>query len=96
MKVAVVGAGSTYTPELVDGFARRQDELTVDELALHDIDRERLEGVLDYYTTLSWVLRDGKRAEVKALSEREAIATVCPPRRSASTRCRAAPTPASC
>ena len=31
-----------------------------------------LEGVLDYYTTLSWVLRDGKRAQVKALSEREA------------------------
>jgi lysine 6-dehydrogenase len=30
-----------------------------------------LEGVLDYYTTLSWVLRDGKRAQVKALSELE-------------------------
>ena len=32
-----------------------------------------LEGVLDYYTTLSWVLRDGKRAQVKALSEREPV-----------------------
>jgi lysine 6-dehydrogenase len=32
-----------------------------------------LEGVLDYYTTLSWVLRDGKRAQVTALSERETI-----------------------
>jgi lysine 6-dehydrogenase len=32
-----------------------------------------LEGVLDYYTTLSWVLRDGKRTQVKALSEREPI-----------------------
>ncbi|HUO50884.1 MAG TPA: saccharopine dehydrogenase C-terminal domain-containing protein [Gemmatimonadaceae bacterium] len=32
-----------------------------------------LEGVLDYYTTLSWVVRDGKRAQVKALSEREAV-----------------------
>ncbi len=32
-----------------------------------------LEGVLDYYTTLSWVLRDGNRTEVKALSEREAV-----------------------
>ena len=30
-----------------------------------------LEGVLDYYTTLSWVLRDGKRQRVAALSERE-------------------------
>ncbi|HEU4993919.1 MAG TPA: saccharopine dehydrogenase C-terminal domain-containing protein [Gemmatimonadaceae bacterium] len=32
-----------------------------------------LEGVLDYYTTLSWVLRGGKRTRVKALSEREAV-----------------------
>ena len=30
-----------------------------------------LEGVLDYYTTLSWVIRNGKRAQVKALSEIE-------------------------
>ena len=28
-----------------------------------------IEGVLDYYTTLSWVLRNGKRTQVKALSE---------------------------
>jgi lysine 6-dehydrogenase len=32
-----------------------------------------LEGVLDYYTTLSWVLRGGKRTRVKALSEREQV-----------------------
>ena len=32
-----------------------------------------LEGVLDYYTTLSWVLRDGKRTQVRALSEREVV-----------------------
>jgi len=32
-----------------------------------------LEGVLDYYTTLSWVLRNGKRTQVKALSEIEAV-----------------------
>jgi len=32
-----------------------------------------LEGVLDYYTTLSWVLRDGKRKQVQALSEREVV-----------------------
>jgi lysine 6-dehydrogenase len=32
-----------------------------------------LEGVLDYYTTLSWVLRDGKRTQVKALSEIEPV-----------------------
>jgi lysine 6-dehydrogenase len=32
-----------------------------------------LEGALDYYTTLSWVLRNGQRTQVKALSEREPV-----------------------
>ena len=32
-----------------------------------------LEGALDYYTTLSWVLRNGKRAQVRALSEVEPV-----------------------
>ncbi|MFL5585992.1 MAG: saccharopine dehydrogenase family protein [Gemmatimonadaceae bacterium] len=32
-----------------------------------------LEGVLDYYTTLSWVLRNGKRTQVAALSEIEPV-----------------------
>ena len=32
-----------------------------------------LEGVLDYYTTRSWVIRDGVRVQVKALSERETV-----------------------
>ena len=42
LKLAVVGGGSTYTPELVDGFTRRADRLPVDEIALLDIDPERL------------------------------------------------------
>jgi 6-phospho-beta-glucosidase len=42
MKVAVVGAGSTYTPELVDGLMRRRDALDLDEIALVDPDRTRL------------------------------------------------------
>ena len=41
MKVAVIGAGSTYTPELVSGIAG----LDVSELALMDVDAERLEVV---------------------------------------------------
>ena len=32
-----------------------------------------LEGVLDYYTTLSWVLRDGRPTQVEALSELETV-----------------------
>jgi 6-phospho-beta-glucosidase len=42
VKIAVVGGGSTYTPELVEGFVNRQDRLVIDELVLLDIDAERL------------------------------------------------------
>ena len=42
MKVAVVGGGSTYTPELVDGIARLQGLIAVDELVLTDPAEERL------------------------------------------------------
>jgi 6-phospho-beta-glucosidase len=42
VKVVVVGAGSTYTPELVEGFVRRADRFPIDELALLDVDPERL------------------------------------------------------
>jgi len=46
MKVAVIGGGSTYTPELVDGFARlRESGLSVEEIALVDPAAERL-GVI--------------------------------------------------
>jgi 6-phospho-beta-glucosidase len=45
MKVAVVGGGSTYTPELVSGLAREAERLDVRELVLQDIDAERLEVV---------------------------------------------------
>jgi 6-phospho-beta-glucosidase len=45
MKLTVVGGGSTYTPELVDGFARLKDTLPVEELVLVDPAAERLELV---------------------------------------------------
>ena len=44
MKIAVVGGGSTYTPELVSGLSRERDGSTY-ELVLHDIDAERREVV---------------------------------------------------
>jgi 6-phospho-beta-glucosidase len=42
MKVTVVGGGSTYTPELVDGIARLKHLFGVDELALTDPAEKRL------------------------------------------------------
>src|SRR5215831_11091586 len=45
MKVAVVGGGSTYTPELVDGVARLAGRAGVSELVLIDPDSARLDVV---------------------------------------------------
>jgi len=42
IKVAVIGGGSTYTPELVEGLGLRREVLPIDELVLHDIDERRL------------------------------------------------------
>jgi 6-phospho-beta-glucosidase len=42
MKIAVIGGGSTYTPELVDGFARLAEDVEVSELTLVDPDAGRL------------------------------------------------------
>ena len=42
MKVAVIGGGSTYTPELVNGFLSRVGSFPLTELWLMDIDAERL------------------------------------------------------
>ena len=57
----MVGGGSTYTPELVEGFVRRADRIKIDELVLLDIDAGRLSVVgglaqrmLDY---LDWTGR---------------------------------------
>ncbi|MFC7809653.1 6-phospho-beta-glucosidase [Streptomyces olivaceus] len=45
MKLTVVGGGSTYTPELIDGFARLRDTLPVRELVLVDPAADRLDLV---------------------------------------------------
>jgi len=42
VKITVIGGGSTYTPELVNGFLSRVDRLPIKELWLMDIDAERL------------------------------------------------------
>jgi 6-phospho-beta-glucosidase len=45
MKLAVIGGGSTYTPELVDGVARLAEDVKVTELVLVDPDQARLDVV---------------------------------------------------
>jgi 6-phospho-beta-glucosidase len=42
VKVAVIGGGSTYTPELIDGILQRHERLPVSVIHLVDIDLTRL------------------------------------------------------
>jgi 6-phospho-beta-glucosidase len=42
VKLAVVGAGSTYTPEVIDGIVRLRHLMTVDDLYLNDTNEQRL------------------------------------------------------
>ena len=47
LKIVTIGGGSSYTPELVEGFIKRHKELPVSELWLVDIEagKEKLEIV---------------------------------------------------
>ena len=47
IKIVTIGGGSSYTPELIEGFIKRKDELPIKELWLVDIEagREKLEIV---------------------------------------------------
>ncbi|EUJ22659.1 diacetylchitobiose-6-phosphate hydrolase [Listeria grandensis FSL F6-0971] len=47
IKIATIGGGSSYTPELIEGFIKRQKELPVRELWLVDVPagKEKLEIV---------------------------------------------------
>ena len=47
MKIVTIGGGSSYTPELIEGFILRKHELPISEIWLVDVEegREKLEIV---------------------------------------------------
>jgi 6-phospho-beta-glucosidase len=59
MKLAIIGAGSTYTPEIIEGLILNLNKLPLTELALMDLDSERLQILGDL------TLRMLKTAEVR-------------------------------
>ena len=69
MKLTVVGGGSTYTPELVDGIAGRRTSLAVDEIVLVDPDQERLAVVGPFCQRL--LAHAGHPAVVRTTSDLE-------------------------
>ena len=73
MKITVIGGGSTYTPELVNGFLERVSSLPITELWLMDIDKERLDIVGGFAQRM--VKAKGNPFKVVlSMNQREAIA----------------------
>jgi 6-phospho-beta-glucosidase len=76
MKVTVIGGGSTYTPELVNGFIERSVQFPITELCLMDIDAARLKIVGGFAqrmveskgSTFKVILSTDQRESVKGAS----------------------------
>ena len=73
MKITVIGGGSTYTPELVNGFLERLATLPITELWLMDIDPERLNVVGGFAQRMVKAKGDPFKV-VLSRNQREAIA----------------------
>lgn len=43
LKIAIIGAGSTYTPELIEGFILKRPQLKIDSIYMMDINRNKLD-----------------------------------------------------
>lgn len=67
LKVCVIGGGSTYTPELLQGFIERQNDFPLTQLCLMDIDPERLEVVGNF--TKRMASNHNAKFEIKLTSD---------------------------
>jgi 6-phospho-beta-glucosidase len=72
MKVTVIGGGSTYTPELVNGFLARTESFPMTELCLMDINEERLE-IVGGFAQRMVANRDNQFRVTLSTNQREAV-----------------------
>ncbi len=72
LKVAVIGGGSSYTPELIQGFLERVDTFPLTELWLMDIAQERLEIVGEFARRIAQA-RDAPFTVHLTTDQREAV-----------------------
>jgi 6-phospho-beta-glucosidase len=72
MKVSVIGGGSTYTPELINGFLALSASFPLTELWLMDIDPQRLEIVGGFARRMS-VAKGAPFQVVLTQNRREAV-----------------------
>lgn len=73
IKFTVVGAGSSYTPELIEELAQRQEQLPVKEIMLYDINEKRLDimaGFTERFSkTLGFDVKVSKTTDLKRALE---------------------------
>lgn len=70
LKVAVIGGGSSYTPEIVEGFIRKYDSLPIRELWLVDIEEGRHKLEIVGALAKRMVARSGLPIEVHLTTDR--------------------------
>jgi 6-phospho-beta-glucosidase len=68
MKIAIIGAGSSYTPEIIEELVKLKDRLPVTRLAFMDIDEQRLEIMTGFCQRFMQHL--GHQIEIEATSDR--------------------------
>ncbi|MCB1155188.1 6-phospho-beta-glucosidase, partial [bacterium] len=72
MKIAIIGGGSTYTPEVIEGFINNEADLGLTEVVLMDIDPERL-GIVGAFAKRMVEHAGGKFKVKTTLDRSEAI-----------------------
>ena len=71
LKIAVIGAGSSYTPELIEGLIKRQHELPLRELWLVDIEEGREKMNIIANLTRRMLAKAGLSVRVEETLDRE-------------------------
>ena len=74
LKIAVIGGGSSYTPELIEGFIKRYDELKIKEIWLVDIEEGRKK--LDIIHALAERMIDKEQLDIKVYKTLDRIEAI--------------------
>ncbi|NLW10591.1 MAG: 6-phospho-beta-glucosidase [Clostridiaceae bacterium] len=75
MKITIIGAGSSYTPELIEGLIARCDSLRVDEIALVDIESGRYKLEIIEAFSKRMITRSGLEIRISSGMDRKAALT---------------------
>lgn len=71
MKVVVIGGGSTYTPELIEGFFDIWDKVDSLEIVLTDIDEDRLNIVYEFLKRM--IIKNKAEIDLKKSTDLDSV-----------------------